>query len=89
MANTLRVWIVVTIVFSLIFFTTNELTTERHFIVGTAKLNQHKGTLTSKFGSKNMLIWKRDPAFVSTEDEKLWIPSRLIWQDPRGLRWER
>ena len=50
----------------------------------TAKLNQHiysKGILTSKFGSKDMLLWKRVSAFVSTEDENLWILSRLMWFD--------
>ena len=36
----------------LIFFTVNELSTERHFIVWAAKLNQHtyyKDIMTSKF----------------------------------------
>ena len=50
---------------------------ETHFILWDAKLNQHicfKGILTSKFVSKNMLIWKRGSAFVSTEDRKLLIP---------------
>ena len=28
-----------------------------------------------------MLLQKRDSAFVSTEDENLWIPSRLMWFD--------
>ena len=68
-----------TIVFSLNFLTVNELTTERHLIVGAAKLNWHKGILTSKFGYNLMLLWKRGSAFVSTDDEKLWIPSRIIW----------
>ena len=49
-----------------------------------AKLNQHiyfKGILTSEFESKNMLFWKRGGSFVSTEDENLWITSRLMWFD--------
>ena len=65
------------IVFSLNFLTVNELSTARHFIVWAAKQNQHtyfKGILTSKFESKDMLPWKRDSAFVPTEDEKLWVP---------------
>ena len=48
----------------------------------TCKLNQHicfKGILTSKFGPKDMLVWKRGSAFVYTEDENLWISSRLMW----------
>ena len=50
-------------------------------VLGFTKLNQHKGNLTSKFGSKEMLHWKRDSAFVSTEDENLCIVSRLMWFD--------
>ena len=72
------------IVFSLNFLTVNELSTERHFIVWTAKLNQHvyyKGIMTSEFGSKNMLLWKRRSSFVSKENENLWISSRLMWFD--------
>ena len=64
--------------FSLNFLTVNKLSKERHFIVQAAKLNQHihfKGILTSKSGSKDMLLWKRSSAFVSTEDENLWINS--------------
>ena len=62
------------IIFSLCFLTMNELSTERHFIVQAARLNQHicfKGILTSEFGSKDMWLWKRGSAFVSTEDRKL------------------
>lgn len=71
-----------TIVFSLNILTVNKITAERHLVVGDAKLNQHKGTLTSKFGSMDMLLlWKRGSASVFTEDEKLWIPFRLIWFD--------
>uniref|UniRef100_A0A8C8UL51 Ig-like domain-containing protein n=1 Tax=Peromyscus maniculatus bairdii TaxID=230844 RepID=A0A8C8UL51_PERMB len=34
-------------------------------------------TLTSKFGYKGMLLWKRGSAFVSTESQRIWICSRL------------
>ena len=61
MENTQRVWIMYTIVFSLNLLTVNELTTERHLIVGAAKLEQHKGILTSKFGSKDMFLGKEVP----------------------------
>ena len=47
------------LLFSLNFLTVNELNTERHLIVQATKLNQHiyfKGNLTSKFGSKDMLL---------------------------------
>ena len=46
-----RVWIMYIIEFSLNFLTVNGLSTERHFIVLAAKLNQHvyyKGIMTSK-----------------------------------------
>ena len=66
------------------FLAVNELSTERHFIVWAAKLNQHvyyKGILTSEFGSKDMVLWKRGFLFVFTEDDNLWIASRPIWYD--------
>ena len=68
--------------------TVKKLSTERNFILWAAKLNQHvyyKGILTSEFESKDMVLWKRSSSFVSTEDENLWIHSRLIWFDgPRS-----
>ena len=83
------------IVLSLRFLTVYELSTERYFIIQAVKLNQYiyfKGILTSKFGSKDILLWKRGSAFVSTEDEKLWTPSRLLWFDQvrplTDLPWE-
>lgn len=70
--------------------TPNELTAENHLILGVAKLNQHiyfKGVLTSKFDSKDMLLWKIGSTFISTEDEKPWIPSGLKWFDgPRSSK---
>ena len=62
------------ILLSLNFLTVKELSTERHFIVCAAKLNQHvyyKSILTSEFGSKDMVLWKRGSSFVFTEDENL------------------
>ena len=38
------------------FSSVKELSTERHFIVWTAKLNQHKVILILKFESKDMLL---------------------------------
>ena len=85
-----RVWIMYNTVFSLSYLTVKELSTEEHFIIWTAKLNQHiyfKGILISKFKSKDLLLWKRDSSFVSTEDENLCFPSRLMWFDgPRPLK---
>ena len=74
------------VVLPLNFLDVMELSTERHFTVWTAKLNQHKGILISKFESKDMLLWKRGSSFVFTEDENLWIASRpicLMEQDPQ------
>ena len=86
MEYTQRIWIMYIIVFSLKFSTVKEIRTKRHFIVWAANLNQHIcGILNSKFGSKNMLLWKRGSTFVSTGDENLWFPSRLMWFDQTRL----
>ena len=37
--------------------------------------------LTSTWKSGNVLHWGRGGPFVSTENEKLWIPSNLITSD--------
>ena len=82
MENSQRVWILY-IVFSLKFLTVKELSTARHFIIWTAKLNQnghHKGIMTSEFGSKNIMLWKSS-SFVFTDDETLWTASIPIWYD--------
>ena len=79
MENTQRVWITCITVFSLNFLTVKKLSTEKHFIVSVANLNQHicsKGIMTSKFGFKDMLLWKMVSSFVFTEDENLWVASR-------------
>ena len=78
MEYTQRVWIIYIIVFSFNFLTVKELSTERHFIVQAAKLNQGKGIFTLKFESKDMLLWKRASSFVFTEDENLWVASRPV-----------
>ena len=46
------------IVLSLKFLAVKELSTERHFIIWAAKLNQneYKGIMTSEFGSKDMIL---------------------------------
>ncbi|KAL6083885.1 hypothetical protein STEG23_030461, partial [Scotinomys teguina] len=53
---------------------------ERHLIVKATQLNQHvyfKAILISKFQSKDMVLRKRGFLFVSTEDENLWMASRM------------
>ena len=71
------------IVFSLNFLTVKELSTERHFIIWAAMLNQngYKGIMTSQFGSKDMILCKGGSSFVFTEDETLWVASIPIWCD--------
>ena len=81
MENRHRIWILIIIVFSFNILTVNELTTERQWVAKAAKLNQHiyfKGILILKFVSKDLLLWE-SYVFVSTEDENLWIASRLLW----------
>ena len=48
-------------------------------ILNAAVLIQHiyfENALTSKFRSKDMLLWRRGFAFVFTGSERLWIHSR-------------
>ena len=51
----------------LLFINAAELIQDRHF----------ENTLASKLKSKGMLLWRRDCAFVSTGNERLWIHSEL------------
>lgn len=82
--NTQRVWTLYGVVLTLNCLNADEQMTaaERHGIVkGTAELNQpryFRDVLTLKWKSKNVLHWGRGYAFVSTGNERLWIPSRLI-----------
>ena len=53
---------------------------KRYLLINAAELIQDKyfeNALTSKLKSKGMLLWRRDFAFVSTGNEKLWIHSEL------------
>ena len=49
------------------FINAAELTQDRYF----------ENTLASKLKSKGLLLWSRDFAFVSSENERLWIHSEL------------
>ena len=55
---------------------------ERHWIIEkSSELNQlvhFKDVLTSQWKPGDMLLWERVFTFVSTGEEKLWIPSKLI-----------
>ena len=45
------------------------------------KEKSFKNALTQKFKFKDKLLGKRISIFVSTENENLWISSKLIWFD--------
>ena len=82
MENTQRVWILYIIMLSLNCLTAEEGATaaKRHLNINAAGLIKHKhfvNASTSKLKSKDMLLWRRGIAFVSTENERLWIYSGL------------
>ena len=48
----------------------------RYLIINAVELipdRYFENTLTSKLKSKGILLWRRDFAFVSTENKRLWI----------------
>ena len=82
MENTQRIWTLYVIMFFLNCLNAEEGATaaKRHLLINAAELIQDRSfenTLTSKMKSKYMLLWKRGFAFVSTENERLWINSEL------------
>ena len=81
MENTQRIWILYVIVLSLNHLTAEEGETaaKRYLIINAAGLIQHiylKIPWLQKL-SKDMLLWRRCFAFVSTGNERLWIHSGL------------
>ena len=86
MENTQRILILCVIMLSSNCLNAEEGATaaKRYLFINAAELIQDryfKNTLTSEFGSKNMMLWKGGPSFVFTEDETLWIASIQIWYD--------
>ena len=82
MENIQRILILFAIMLSLNCLNAEEGATaaKRYLLINAAELTQDRyfeNTLTSKLKSKGMLLWRRDFAFVSTENEKLWIHSEL------------
>ena len=82
MENTQRNLILYAIMFYLNCLNAEEgaTVTKRHLFINAAELTQDRyfeNTLASKLKSKGMLLWRRDSAFVSTENERLWIYSEL------------
>ena len=82
MENTQRIWILYVIMLSLNCLNAEEggRTAKRYLFINATELIQDRyfeNTLASKLKSKGMLLWRRDFAFVSTENERLWIYSEL------------
>ena len=83
MRNTQRILILYVIMFSLnLCLNTEEGATaaKRYLLINAAELIQDRyfeNTLTLSLKSKGMLLWRRDFAFVSTENKRLWIYSEL------------
>ena len=89
MENTQRILILYIIKLSFNCLNAEEGATvaKRHLLINAAELIQNRyfeNTLASKLKSKGMLLWRRDFAFVSTENERLWIHSEL-----RKIRFEK
>ena len=89
MENTQRILILYAIMLSFNCLNAEEGATvaKRHLLINAAELIQDRyfeNTLASKLKSKGMLLWRRDFAFVSTENERLWIHSKL-----RKIRFEK
>ena len=82
MENKQRILILYAIMLSLNCLNAEEGATaaKRYLLINAAELIQDmyfENTLASKLKSKGMLLWKRDFAFVSTKNERLWIYSEL------------
>ena len=82
MKNTQRILILYAIMLSLNCLNAEEGATASKglLFINAAEFIQDRyfeNTLTSKFKSKCMLLWRRDFAFVSTENERLWIHSEI------------
>ena len=82
MENTQRILILYAIMLSLNCLSAEEGATaaKRLLFINAAELIQDRyfeNTLTSKLRSKGMLFWRRDFAFVSTGNKRLWIHSEI------------
>ena len=82
MENTQRILILYAIMLSLNCLNAEEGATaaKRYLLINAAESIQERyfeNTLASKLKLTGMLLWRRDSAFVSTENERLWIYSEL------------
>ena len=79
MENTEKFWILYMLLFSLNYWIAEKITTtNKRNATGLIQIIYFKNTLTQKFKPKDKLLGKRISNFVSTENEKLWISSKLI-----------
>ena len=82
MESTEKFWILYMILLSLNRLTAEKITTAvKTNAAGLIQFIYFKNTLTPKFKPKDKLLGKRISIFVSTENKKLWILSRLMWFD--------
>ena len=82
MKNKQRILILYAIILSLNCLNAEEgtIAAKRLLFINAAELTQDRyfeNTLASKLKSKGLLLWRRDFACVSTENERLWIYSEL------------
>ena len=82
MKNKQRILILYAIILSFNCLNAEEGATvaKRHLLINAAELIQDRyfeNTFASKLKSKGMLLWRRNCAFVSTGNERLWIHSEL------------
>ena len=82
MESTEKCWILYAILLSLNYLIAEKkTTTDKRNAAGLIQFIYFKNALTPKFEPKDKLLGKRISIFVSTENGKLWISSRLIWFD--------
>ena len=82
MENTQRILILFAIMLSLNCLKAKEGATaaKRYLLINAAESIQERyfeNTLASKLKLTGMLLWRRDSAFVPTENETLWIYSEI------------
>ena len=82
MENIQRILILYVIMLSLNCLNAEEgvIAAKRYLLINAAEVIQDRyfeNTLASKLKSKGTLLWRRDFAFVSAENERLWIHSEL------------
>ena len=82
MESTEKLWILYAVLLSLNCLTAEKITTtDKRNAAGLIQFIYFKNALTQKFKPKDKLLGKRISILVSTENENLWILSRLMWFD--------